>query len=374
LESNQDTWDGKIRVEKQRRDSEGKSAPLTFSSVGKDEVEQAQRAKRQSEPTVVPIETHAPSSPFRRQAVRTEDGPSAHPAEEKRKAAVGYSTQEDGHRASAPLLATHGSPLSPTNTSRRSSKDVALEKLQQLSMFANQGFNSDSRRGSADLQFNQSFPSSRRGSKDESLTTILVSSKGSSSRGSPSKLSESTDQPTSAANKRQSVQHGQKASTTRNSVPSSRSHATSSATAATGNFHSPSTQPSSLAPTEDETQPRLATTEDPFAAPGNWPNTDDSTHRASAQEGLPSAPPIPPIPRSKQSQKGDTSPLPVSRMASGDSDGAGRQSPRKEERLGGGLRESRSRSRLRGLKFWKKKRDVSGVDSRDERETPRSSP
>jgi 3',5'-cyclic-nucleotide phosphodiesterase len=374
LESNQDTWDRKIRVEKQRRDSEGKSAPLTFSSVGKDEVEQAQRAKRQSEPTVVPIETHAPSSPFRRQAVRTEDGPSAHPAEEKRKAAVGYSTQEDGHRASAPLLATHGSPLSPTNTSRRSSKDVALEKLQQLSMFANQGFNSDSRRGSADLQFNQSFPSSRRGSKDESLTTILVSSKGSSSRGSPSKLSESTDQPTSAANKRQSVQHGQKASTTRNSVPSSRSHATSSATAATGNFHSPSTQPSSLAPTEDETQPRLATTEDPFAAPGNWPNTDDSTHRASAQEGLPSAPPIPPIPRSKQSQKGDTSPLPVSRMASGDSDGAGRQSPRKEERLGGGLRESRSRSRLRGLKFWKKKRDVSGVDSRDERETPRSSP
>ena len=33
---------------------------------------------------------------------------------------------------------------------------------------------------------------------------------------------------------------------------------------------------------------------------------------------------------------------------------------RKGER---GIRESRSRSRLRGLKFWKKKRDVSGVEA-----------
>jgi 3',5'-cyclic-nucleotide phosphodiesterase len=379
LESNQDTWERKIQAEKQQRESEGRTAPLTFSSVGKAEVEQAQHEKRQSEPTVVPIESgNAPSSPFRRQAVRIDDAASAHPAaEEKRKAAVGCSAHEDGHRASAPLLGTHGSPLSPTNTSRRSSKDVALEKLQQLSMFANQGFNSDSRRGSADLQFNQSFPTSRRGSKDESLTTILVSSKGSPNRGSPSKLSESPDLPTSTANKRQSVQHGQKASAARSSVPSSRSHATSSATATTGTLYSPSTQPSSLAPTEDDTQQRhqsLATTEDPFAAPGSWPNSADATHRAFAQEGLPAAPPVPPIPGSKHSQRGDTSPLPVSRMASGESDGASRPSPHKEERLGGGLRESRSRSRLRGLKFWKKKRDVSGVRSPDERETPRSSP
>lgn len=371
LENNQNTWERKIQAEKQRRESEGRSAPLVFSSVGKDEVEQAQRDKPQSEPMIVPLQTNAPSSPIRRQAVRIEDGSSAHPAaEEKRKAAVGYSSQEDGYRSSAPLLGAHGSPLSPTNTSRRSSKDVALEKLQQLSMFANQGFNSDSRRGSADLQFSQSFPSSRRGSKDESLTTILVSSKGSPNNGSPSKLSESPDLPASAANKRQSVQPGQKSSAVRNSVPSSRSHATSSATATTATLHSPSTQPSSLAPTEDDT-PRVATTEDPFAAPGNWPNSDDATHRASAQEGLPSAPPVPPIPGSKQSQRGDTSPLPVSRMASGESDGTSRPSPRKEERLGGGLRESRSRSRLRGLKFWKKKKDV---DSPDERETPRSSP
>jgi 3',5'-cyclic-nucleotide phosphodiesterase len=370
LESNQDTWERKIQVEKQRRQSEGRGAPLTFSSVGKHEVEQAQQDQRASEPTIVPLETNAPSSPFRRQAVRKEGYSPAHPAaEEKRKAAVGYSAQDDGHRASAPLLGSHGSPLSPTNTSRRSSKDVALEKLQQLSMFANQGFNSDSRRGSADLQFNQSFPTSRRGSKDESLTTILVSSKGSPSRGSPSKSPDSSDQSASTVNKRQSVLHEQKASATRNSVPSSRSHATSSATATTGTMYSPSTQPSSLAPTEDETQPRhqsMPATEDPFAAPESWPNSEDATHRVSGQEGLAVAPPIPPIPGSKRSQRRDPSPLPVSRVASGESDGGSRPSPRKDERLGGGLRESRSRSRLRGLKFWKKKRDV----SRDDRETP----
>lgn len=377
LEANQDTWERKIAAEKQRRESEGRSAPLTFSSVGKDEVDQAQR---NSEPSVVPLELgRAPSSPVKRQAVPPEDVTAAHPTtDEKRKAAGGYGGNEEGHRASAPLLNTQGSPLSPSSVSRRSSKDVALEKLQQLSMFANQGFNSDSRRGSADFQFNQSFPSSRRGSKDESLTTILVNSKGSPSRGSPSKLSESTDGPSSSGAKRQSTHHNQKTSAARNSVPSSRSHATSNATATTGTLHSPSTQPSSLAPTEDDMQQRhqsLAATEDPFASPGNWPSSEDNTHRASPQEGLPSVPPVPPIPGGKQPHTGDTSPLPVSRMASGESDAAsGRDSPRKDERLAGPrIRESRSRSRLRGLKFWKKKKDVGGVDD-DGGSVPRSSP
>jgi hypothetical protein len=376
LENNQDTWERKIQAEKQRRESEGKGAPLTFSSVGKDEVEQAQR---NSEPTVVPMNAGgAPSSPVKRQTVRIDDSASAHPAaDEKRKAAVGYSYQEDGYRASAPFLGTPSSPLSPNSTSRRSSKDVALEKLQQLSLFANQGFNSDSRRGSADLQFNQSFPSSRRGSKDESLTTILVNSKGSPSRGSPSKPSESSDALASSTVNRPNSHHTQKASATRNSVPSSRSHATSSATANTGTLHSPSTQPSSLAPTEDDTPTRhqsLAAVEDPFAVPGNWPISNlDATHRAHMQDGPPSVPPIPPILVGTQSQKSDTSPVPVSRMGSGGSDGSGsRDSPRKNERLG--VRESRSRSRLRGLKFWKKKRDTSGEEARGGGRIPRSSP
>jgi len=375
LETNQETWECKIQAEKQRRESEGRDAPLTFSSVGKDEVDEAQR---NSEPTVVPMNAGGPpSSPVKRQTVRIDDSTSAHPAaDEKRKAAVGYSSQEDGYRASAPFLGTPSSPLSPNSTSRRSSKDVALEKLQQLSMYANSGFNSDSRRGSADLQVNQSFPSSRRGSKDESLTTILVNSKGSPSRGSPSPSEALAG---SAANRQNSSHHTQKTSAARNSVPSARSHATSSATANTGTYHSPSTQPSSLAPTEDDTQARhqsLAAVEDPFAVPGNWPISDhDTTHRAHMQDGRPSVPPIPPILVGNQSRKGDTSPVQVARLGSGGSDGSGsRDSPRKKERLGGGIRESRSRSRLRSLKFWgRKKRDASGDEAAEGR-IPRSSP
>ena len=373
LEDNQDTWERKIQAEKQRRASEGRDAPLTFSSVGQDEVDQAQR---NSEPTVVPMNAgDTPSSPVKRQTVRINESASAHPAsDEKRKAAVGYSHQDDGYRASAPFLATPSSPLSPNSMSRRSSKDVALEKLQQLSMFANQGFNSDSRRGSADLHFNQSFPSSRRGSKDESLTTILVNSKGSPSRGSPSKPSDSSDALAGSAANRQSSHQTQKASAARNSVPSSRSHATSSATANT--YQSPSTQPSSLAPTEDETQTRhqsLATADDPFAVPGKWPTSNpDATHRAHMQDSSLSVPPIPPIPVGAQSQRRDASP--AARLGSGGSDGSGsRDSPRKNERLGGAIRESRSRSRLRGLKFWKKKRDASG-DGAAGGSIPRSSP
>lgn len=372
LENNQATWERKIQAEKQRRESDGKSAPLTFSSVGKDEVEQAQRS---SEPTVVPLEAgQRPSTPIKRQTVQIEEGASAHAAaEEKRKAALGYNLSDEG-RSSAPNLGNLAAPLSPNSISRRSSKDVALDQLQQLSMFAHQSFSPGSRRGSADLHINQSFPSSRRGSKDESLTTILVTSKGNSGRGSPSKSSGSPDKPGDATAKRQSVQSGPKTSAARNSIPSSRSHATSSATATTGTMYSPSTQPSSLAPTEDDAMPRhqsLASPEDPFTVPANGPKNDDSLHPTPKHEDLPSIPPVPPIPGDKQPQKGDTSPLPVSRMASGESDGgSSRNSPRKEER---GLRESRSRSRLRGLKFWKKKRDVSRVSSAEDR-TARSSP
>jgi 3',5'-cyclic-nucleotide phosphodiesterase len=210
------------------------------------------------------------------------------------------------------------------------------------------------------------------------LTTILVNSKGSPSRGSPSKPSDSSDALASSGANRQSSHHTQKASAARNSVPSSRSHATSSATANTGTYHSPSTQPSSLAPTEDETQARhqsFATVEDPFAVPGNWPISDsDATYRAHMQ-GPPSVPPIPPIMLGPQSQKGDASPVPATRLGSGGSDGSGsRDSPRKNERLGGAIRESRSRSRLRGLKFWKKKRDASGDEAAGGGRIPRSSP
>ncbi|EME88305.1 uncharacterized protein MYCFIDRAFT_185033 [Pseudocercospora fijiensis CIRAD86] len=82
--------------------------------------------------------------------------------------------------------------LSPTagGSSRRSSKDVALTQLQELSHYAQQNLApAGSRRSSADAgwQIHQNYPGSRRGSKEESLTTILVTSQGSpANRSSPS--------------------------------------------------------------------------------------------------------------------------------------------------------------------------------------------
>lgn len=378
LDSNIQIWDDRIAAEKRRRQSDGKDAPLTFSSVTKDEVEEARSRHHQSDPSAVPEEgVHPPSSPLDRHAVQSQDAIGAHPAQgERHYRAYGVAPTDD-KRSSAPYLPAPAFPPSSAHggSSRRSSKDVALEQLQQLSVFAHQSLSPGSRRGSADAgwQIQQSYPTSRRGSKDESLTTILVTSQGSpgrrSSPSSPSKMPKPGSSPGKQNGKRQSLPHSQKQSAGRNSLPSSRSHATSSATASTMP-NAPSTQPSSLAPTDDEPTPpaphhqSIAATEDPFMAPGSWPNDLDGAHRGSAPEALPATPPLPPA----RGAKSD-SPRILARAMSGEDDESGRGTPRKGERA---VRESRSRSRLRGLKFWKKRspRDATGVEGSVEGGSP----
>jgi 3',5'-cyclic-nucleotide phosphodiesterase len=329
---------------------------------------------RRSEPLIVPGAGVQGSPSKRHPVVESALLPSNHPAHQQREhLTTGLSIAEE-HRISAPYLPPSQLPLSPIGgASRRSSKDVALDSIQQLSNFAHNTLSpinssTSSRRGSADAswQVHQSYPGSRRGSKDESLTTILVTTQGSprrSSPGSPGTTPRATGSPSKQNHKRLSLQGQKPDSTSRFSIPSSRSHATSSATATTSQ-QSPSTQPSSLAPTDDEPTPpagahhgSIAATEDPFLLPGTWPSDLDGAHRASAPEALPETPPLP----SQTSSKSD-SPRIIARMASGESeDVSGRGSQRKER----GVRESRSRSRLRGLKFWKKKRDVSGAEATD---------
>jgi 3',5'-cyclic-nucleotide phosphodiesterase len=367
LEANQATWERKIQAEKDRRNSEGKAAPLTFSSVGQDEIDQAAIMHHRSEPAIPPLgSAQTPSSPVKRGAPSSRDGSTR--IDERQRHIEGFSQHDDGYRASAPSLG-----LNMNSASRRSSKDVALDQLQQLSMFAQQNFNAGSRRGSADAgwQVNQSFPTSRRGSKDESLTTILVKSQASPGRRSPPNNSSrsmrppsSPSKPASKESKRQSAPQSHKQ---RNSVPSSRSHATSSATANTEVAHSTSTQPSSLAATDDNdddhTTPSLhhgsgsgSGEEDPSSMPGYWPSDLDGSHKSAAPvEQLTS------IPGKSLGGDADSSPRIISRMASGDSEDTGRLTPRKQNEPSG-IRESRSRSRLRGLKFWKKKKEVGEVE------------
>lgn len=369
LANNRDIWDQKIEQEKQRRDSNGESAPLTFSSVSKKEVEEAKVRHHHSEPTAVPEQVpQTPSTPVDRVAViDAETASMYHPAYQQRQHTFTGLAPTDDKRSSAPFLPSLATPLWPEGgSSRRSSKDIALDQMQHPSAYAHSNVSPGSRRGSADAswQIHQSYPGSRRGSKDESLTTILVTSQGSPGRRSslslPVKTPRQTGSPGKQSAKRQSVPHSQKQATIRSSARSSQSQPTSSATAATTQ-HSPSTQSSSLETTDSEPTPpaarhsSVAATADPFLVPGKWPNDLDGTHRASAPEALAGIPPAP----GKAAKSG--SPRIVARMASGEAeDASGRETPGKNEH---GVRESRSRSRLRGLKFWRKKREVSGVEA-----------
>lgn len=376
LENNMAIWDRKIEHEKKRRDDHGDSAPLTFSSVSRKEVDEAKMQHHRSEPLAVPGDAVQDSPERRHPVVESALSPPSHPAHQQREHLTTGLPNAHDQRASAPYLPPPQMPLSPSGGSRRSSKDVALDSLQQMSAFTHNPLSpissTSSRRGSADAswQVHQSYPGSRRGSKDESLTTILVTSQGSprrSSPGSPGTTPRATGSPNKNTRKRMSMQGSKPdAAAARSSFPSSRSHATSSATAATTQpSHSPSTQPSSLAATDDEATPpagahhnSIAATEDPFLVPGNWPDDLDGAHRASAPGALP--PTTPPLGAQKP-PKSD-SPRIIARMASGESEENGRSSQRNQRPM---IRESRSRSRLRGLKFWKKKRDVSSVETGD---------
>ena len=366
LENNQKTWDKKIEEEKRRQETGPSHEEVHLSSVSAKEVDQAVEAPHRSEPAALPSKQSQETGPpgDRSAAASPDTSPSKRAATELRQQLTDGVFLDGEKRASAPFLASAGMPhsLSP---SRRSSKDIALDHYQQLHALAQQSLESGSRRGSADASFqiHQSYPGSRRGSKDEALTVIHVTPGRQASPSSPGKRA---SPPKSTSGKRQSVPNTtRQAQSTRTSFPSSRSHATSSATAATSqDSPSLSTQPSSVTTEDDQPTPpghhaSVAATEDPFIAPGSWPNDLDGTHRISSPgdepQALPTTPPPPPV--NGSSPKPDNPPI-ITRLAS--SEGDDRGTPRKQS----GIRESRSRSRLRGLKFWKKNknRDVSGVE------------
>ncbi|KAK3698569.1 3',5'-cyclic-nucleotide phosphodiesterase [Vermiconidia calcicola] len=374
LEHNRTVWDQKIEEEKERREPKGNEGHVTLSSVTDNKVEEA-TAHHRSDPSVVPTQgPQSPTTPTKR-APTTGVGtsPTNHTAHDLRQQLSQGVAMSDQHRSSMPFLGSAGPLLSSQGvSSRRSSKDVALDQLQQLSTFAHQSLSPtpNSRRGSADAgwQVHQSYPSSRRGSKDESLTTILVSSGGTPNRRSSPASPAKNSSPSKTPNKRQS---GHKSTPSQNGAPSSRSHAASTATATTTQ-HSPSTQtsthPSSVAQEDDDPHrmtrhASIPSTEDPFKLPGRWPNDVDGTARAPLTDGVPQHPPgTPPTPPPLNVPKQASSH--VTPTTSVDTE-ASREPPRKSEPA---IRESRSRSRLRSLKFWKKKKDSGNAD------TPTDSP
>lgn len=380
LGRNQKSWDERIADETRKREEPEKSH-ATFASLGKDHEVEVQRKHRTSEPAVVPVDAaQPPSTPIRWKLDQGQSGsPTRHPAADDRLIyTTGLPHKDEGKRASAPIIGPGGLHLSALPSSRRSSKDVALDQLHQLSLFAHQHL-PGSRKSSEDAnyQLNQSYPSSRRGSKDESLTTILVTSQGSPSRGSPGSRSVTQQQgnasPQRSAEPKKTA--ARKQSAARSSV--SHSHAASSTTATTAlSQQSPSTQPSSLAPhdseIDDSSAAENATSAVPLAdsptladrqlLPSSVSVTTQSTVSGRGPELASQVPSTLP-----SSIKSGESPRIVTRTTEdSEESNAGRSTPRKDEQQNASIRESRSRSRLRSLRFWKKKRDTTGTETSHE--------
>lgn len=380
LEKNHDVWEKRIEEEKKRRDvqNEGRNSPLTYGSVTTEAVQEARMRKRESEPNVVPIaipQIH--TSPTKRQAVgESHGGLSRHPASEQRHhASLGVPLSEQ-KRASAPALWPNALQLSPIGeSSRRSSKDVALHHMQELSAYAQQTMAAaaavaaaGTRRGSADAnwQINQNYPASRRGSKDDSLTTILVTSQSSpGSRSSPSSPEKGTKpgSPSRAAAasrtvaKRSSSSSKQLPRTSQSPVPSPVSQTMTAASAA-ADYQPSSSQPSLRTATDTgSTQPGDADADADLndVGPGSWSRDKEIPSETPGTTALPDAL----TPESLDALKLD-SPNAMDRAVSEESTDSRPHARASDSQL----RQARSRSRLRGLKFWKRRRgDTSGLES-----------
>ncbi|CAK4033520.1 cAMP-specific 3, 5 -cyclic phosphodiesterase 4D [Lecanosticta acicola] len=372
LENNKDTWEQKISDEKVRREAggDGRRSSRTYGSVTEKEVEEARMRKRESEPTAVPSTVpHTPSEPHQRQpGLDRSETPNRHPGtDERQRLQHGVPPAGDETRAPTPVIwpgsSTQLSPTAIGGSSRRSSKDVALNQLQELSAIAQQNLaTAGSRRGSADAgwQIHQNYPGSRRGSKEESLTTILVASQGSSpaSRSVPPspKVGKSASPSKAASSSKRHSFTKPMSSTARSAAASSKSQTTNSPTVTT-DLQTASTQPSSLATTDDDAIPPMHSSiipgggADPLVPSTDWTPGMDCGHQSSAPAALLRTSTEPEAEQAKPD-----SPRIIARMASGE------YSPRDATGSESHLRQSRSRSRLRGLKFWRRKRDASGLE------------
>jgi hypothetical protein len=352
IESNRTVWEEKIHVEKLRRGSImtspfGQPSPLARTPLSVPEEDH-----EESKEDDVPPERDSLFGPSRTSQVNNE---ATRPDNVRANIEPASPTSPTRHRPSSasPMKSSrkvpstssfHGQytvPFHQHTNSRRSSKDAALEQLEQLQLGQLSSFSR--------LE-NQGYEGGRRGSGDASLTTILVRTQTASSRTEAESPSRSPPSPY-----RQTIRPfpapAQPAAPS--SVPSSRSHATSTATATTNTntgAQSPgSTRPSSVEEAGNENKEvkqnlPVLSTENPFLHPNSGP---DLHGRERISHSAPDIMAIPEIAAVRESKVNSVSHITTDRGDdSDDKRGVSEQS---------GLRESRSRSRLRGLRFWRKR-------------------
>ncbi|KAI5247153.1 HD-domain/PDEase-like protein [Aureobasidium subglaciale] len=347
IETNRTIWEEKIHVEKMRRGSIVAS-PIAQPSPLRTPLSVPEEEPEDSNEDDVPPERDSLFGPSRTSQSQSEAPKPDHVRSNTEPASPSSATRVrptsaspiKGNKKKSSTSSFHAPytvPFHQHTNSRRSSKDAALEQLEQLQLGQLSSFSRIE---------NQTYDNGRRGSGDASLTTILVRSQTAQSKQEP----DSPMKPPPSPN-RQTIrpfpapaQPG-----VPSSVPSSRSHATSNATATTTTCaQSPgSTRPSSVEEMEGGTPkaiqpPPVLSTENPFLHPNSSPDLH-GRERISH-----SAPDITSIPEVRAGKLDSVSHITSEHGDEGDDNRGMSQRP-------SGIRESRSRSRLRGLRFWRKR-------------------
>jgi hypothetical protein len=343
IESNRTVWEDKIHAEKLRRGSIMASPAPQPSPLVRTALSVPEEDSEESREDDIPPERDSLFGPSRTSQTQNEaqatkpdsarvNAEPASPTSPTRARPTSASPLKSNKKkpSTGSFHAPYSVPFHQHTNSRRSSKDAALEQLEQLQLGQLSSF---------------SRLETQNHDGDASLTTILVRSQTAQSRQEPESPSKPPPSPL-----RQTMrpfpppaQPG-----VPSSVPSSRSHATSNATATTTNYaHSPgSTRPSSVEEMDSESPkaiepPPVLSTENPFLHPNSSP---DLHGRERISHSAPDIRNIPDLRTGK-----------VSSLSHVTIDGDEGDDNRGMSQRPAGIRESRSRSRLRGLRFWRKR-------------------
>jgi len=343
IESNRSVWEEKIQAEKLRRGSIMASPAALPSPLIRTPFSVPEEESEDSREDDVPPERDSLFGPSRTSQTQNEvqttkpdsiraNAEPASPTSPTRARPTSASPLKSSKKKSSTgsFHAPYSVPFHQHTNSRRSSKDAALEQLEQLQLGQLSSFSR--------LE-NQNHDG------DASLTTILVRSQTAQCKQEPDSPTKPPPSPL-----RQTTRPFPPPAQTGviSSVPSSRSHATSNATATTTNYaQSPgSTRPSSVEEMDSEspkgiTPPPVLSTENPFLHPNSSP---DLYGRERISHSAPDIRNLPDLRTGK-----------VNSLSHVTADGDEGDDNRGMSQRPGGIRESRSRSKLRGLRFWRKR-------------------
>lgn len=360
MSANKLVWERKIEVESSKRNAEmhydsGDGIDPSIESMDVLDSDDEEAVQEEEGLPPLPVDRDAMMNPSRISHIgeerlasssvvntRAMSEPVSPAAQRLRHSSTGSYSSMTSHRKTSntgSFQAPHSSPYHRHSRSRRSSKDAALEQLEYLQLHGIPRVD------------NRSFDGSRRGSADASLTTILVRSQTPQSQ---HRASASLTGSPSRRNPRSASQPGHKR--THSSLPSSRGNTATNTIITTTGPQSPSINGSTLHGTD-------ACDKDDEYGSATGSNTYLRPDAVSMdQRHTFSAPDILAIPMTTEPGK----PNVISQISSGHQGDDHDDSHHGDQNR---LRQSRSRNRLKGLRFWRKRWKSPGGGGEMERES-----